>query len=583
MERRLAAILMTDIVGYSRLIGLDEEGTIARQTVHREEIIEPTVTADRGRIVNTTGDGLLVEFTSVVDAVRCAVRVQQKLVEHELDLPEDQRIWYRMGINLGDVVIDGNDILGDGVNVAARLEGLAEPGGICISGTVHDELLGKVDVVFKDAGEQTVKNIARPVRVWRWQAGPTALISNDIVMPPQLPAKPSIVALPFANLSGDPEQEYFVDGITEDIITALSRLRWLFVIARNSSFTYKRHAIDVKQVASEMGVRYVLEGSVRKAGDRLRVTAQLSEADAGNQIWAERYDRKLEDIFDLQDEMTAMIVGALEPEIGAAERDRAKRRAPDNLDAWDRYQCGLWHLWRYTRDDSREAEALFESAISLDSEFGSAHSGIALVLYNQVLFGWTDDAERSFDRALEAAQKAVLLDDKDAIAHFSLGRLHALQGRFDAAIAEERKAIDCNPNLALAYWGLGMALAWSGRPREALPYCLKAIRQSPHDPAMWVFENLTGMAHLQLREHSEAIKWFTSANQYQSASFWASLNLAVAFVETDQLDKARTALDAARKLQPRLSVAVIKKLIRHIDPDYLDRYFIALARIGLTD
>ena len=315
MERRLAAILLTDMVGYSRLMGLDEEGTIARQKAHREEIIDPNLSAHGGRIVKTTGDGLLVEFPSVVDAVKCAVEVQEVMAGRDTDVPDDRRIQYRIGINLGDIVIDGDDILGDGVNVAARLEGLAKPGGVCISGTVYDQLAGKVDFDFEDAGEQAIKNVPRPVRVWHWHTGQDVRRSNDVSEPPALPNKPSIAVLPFDNMSGDPEQEYFADGMTEDIITELSRFEDLFVISRNSSFAYKAQQTDAKAVAHELGVHFILEGSVRKAGQRVRITAQLINGQDGGHVWAERYDGALEDVFDLQEQVTSQVVGSIWPQI----------------------------------------------------------------------------------------------------------------------------------------------------------------------------------------------------------------------------------------------------------------------------
>ena len=405
--------------------------------------------------------------------------------------------------------------------------------------------------------------------------------SPSTVLP--LPDKPSIAVLPFDNMSGDPEQEYFSDGITEDIITALSKFRWFFVIARNSSFTYKGKSVDVKQVARELGVRYMLEGSVRKAGSRVRISAQLIDAQTGNHVWAERYDRELADIFDLQDEMTATIVGAIEPELGGAERARAKRKPPDNLDAWDRYQRGLWHLWRYNRDDYGEAEKLFQASIDLDPGFGPAYAGVAYLLNSSVIFGWTDAPDQTLGRALRAGQRAVSSDDKDPFAHFALGRTLTLQGDFETAIAELEKAIDLNPNLALAYYGLGFALAWSGRAREALPHFHKAIRQSPHDPALWTFETMAGFAHIQLGEYAEAVEWLKKAARHPNSIFWPNLNLAVAFVEQEEWDKARAAMDAELELQPDLSVTAVAAMLGSLHPDWKDRFLDALRKAGLPE
>ncbi len=397
-----------------------------------------------------------------------------------------------------------------------------------------------------------------------------------------LPDKPSIAVLAFDNLSGDPDQEYFADGIAEDIITALSKFRWFFVIARNSSFTYKGKSVDVKQVARELGVRYVLEGSVRKAGSRVRISAQLIDGQTGNHVWAVRYDRELADIFELQDEMTATIVGAIEPELGAAERDRAKRKPPDNLDAWDRYQQGLWHLWRYTREDADEAEKLFQSAIDLDPGFGPAYAGVGYLHYYQLFLGWTDAPDQTLGRALRAGQQAVSLDDKDAVAHFVLGRVHMMQGDFEAAIAETEKAIDLNPNFAIAYCGLGLALNWSGRAREALPHLHRAIRQSPHDPALWLFETIAGYAHIQLGEYAAAVEWLRKAARHPNSSFMPNLYLSVAFVEQEESGKARAAMDAALQLQPNLSLTAVAAMFRPMS-DLKDRFLDSLRKAGLPD
>ncbi len=582
MERRLAAILAADVVGYTRLMGADETGTLRRLTELRQQVLEPLIAEHRGRVVKLMGDGLLVEFASVVDALTCAVAWQNGVTAREADTDEERRLQFRIGINIGDIIVEGDDIHGDGVNIAARLEGQAEPGGICLSGDAYRQAKGKVEIDFEDLGERDLKNVAEPFRVYRIAGVSSGTgAASPAREPLPLPDKPSIAVLPFDNMSGDPDQEYFADGIAEDIITALSKFRWFFVIARNSSFTYKGKSVDVKQVAEELGVRYVLEGSVRKAGSRVRISAQLIDAATGNHVWAERYDRELADIFDLQDEMTAIIVGAIEPELGSAERDRAKRKPPENLDAWDRYQRGLWHLWRFTRDDYGEAERLFQSAIDLDPGFGPAYAGVAYLFTLRVIFGWTDTPDQTLGRALRAGQLAVSTDDKDPFAHFALGRVQTLQGEFETAIAELEKAIDLNPNLALAYYGLGFALSWSGRAREALPHIHKAIRQSPHDPLLWRFENMAGVAHVQLGEYVEAVEWLRKAARHPNAAFWPNLHLVVAFVEQEEWDKARAAMDAALQLQPDLSLTVVAAIIRQFHLDYKDRILSALRKAGL--
>ena len=378
--RRLAAILAADVAGYSRLIGADEAGTLGRLRTLRAEVIDPALTTHHGRLVKTTGDGLLVEFGSVVDALHAAIAVQAGMAERNAAVPQDQRIEFRMGLNVGDVVVENGDIFGDGVNVAARLEGLAEPGGICVSARVQEDATGKLELHFEDMGEQQLKNIARPVRVYRARDRdiPRGQPSSALPQPLPLPDKPSIAVLPFANMSSDPEQEFFADGIAEDVITALSRYPSLFVIARNSLFTYKGRAINVKQVGRELGVRYVLEGSLRKAGNRVRVTAQLIEAETGNHTWAERYDRDLADIFALQDDITEPVVIAVAPAIDDAERRRAMRKPPRDLNAWSAYQRGLWHFSKGTADDNTFAEGFFQQAIDLDPSFAGVTRGLPL-------------------------------------------------------------------------------------------------------------------------------------------------------------------------------------------------------------
>ena len=383
IERRLAAILAADVVGYSRLMGKDDAGTLTAVKALRKELFAPKVVEHHGRIVKLMGDGALVEFPSVVDAVECAVAVQRGVAARNAGVPEDKCIALRIGVNLGDIIIEGNDIYGDGVNVAARLQELATPGGIALSATAHEHAMAKVDIGFRDGGEHDLKNIAKPVRVWRWSEGEAATVDEAAPLP--LPDKPSLAVLPFTNMSGDPEQEYFSDGITEDIITELSRFRSLFVIARNSSFHYKGQSPKVQDVGRELGVQYVVEGSVRKAGNRARITAQLVEAASGNHLWAERYDRDLDDIFAVQDEVTNAIVTAIEPTLGSAERDRARRKPTGRLDAWESYQRGLWHTYRNTAADNTEAQVFFRRAIELDPDFAPAHAGLAHAIYLSVL------------------------------------------------------------------------------------------------------------------------------------------------------------------------------------------------------
>src|SRR5258707_10417757 len=494
IHRRLAAILAADVAGYSRLMGADEEGTLAALKILRRELADPSIKEHRGRIVKSTGDGLLVEFASVVDAVRCAVEVQGEMIERNAGVPAERRIEFRIGINLGDIIIDKKDIFGDGVNVAARLEALAEPGGICVSRVVRDQVRDKLGFTFEDMGEHEVKNIMRPLRVDRVRlaaeaASSSARSSHPATGPssaPPLPDKPSVAVLPFTNMSGDPEQEFVSDGIAEDVITALSRYPSLFVIARNSSYTYKRTAVDVKQVGRELGVRYVLEGSVRKAGNRIRVTAQLVETGAGNHVWAERYDRDLADIFAVQDEIAEALTTALTPAIADAELRRAMRKPPESLDVWAAYQRGLWHLSKANSDDDAIAEKFFRQAIDLDPTFAGSHSALALLqLQAAAIYQKLDLIEAQFSAEV-LARRAIALDGADAEARSCLGWALQARGDLEGALAEIEQALAMSPNLAIAHAQRGATLIFSGRPKEGLAAVETCIRLDPRDPFMAV-------------------------------------------------------------------------------------------------
>jgi adenylate cyclase len=487
-KRKLAAILVADIAGYSQLMGADEEGTLARLKVLRSELIDPKNKQHHGRVVKTTGDGILIEFLSVVDALRCAIEIQQAMVERNTDVPEEKRIEFRVGVNLGDVIIEGRDLYGDGVNIAARLETLAEPGGICISRTVLTHARDKVPFDVEDAGEQTLKNIARPVHVYHIIVDPSRRPHRA---KPELPAlalpdKPSVAVLPFTNMSGDAEQEFVSDGIAEDVITALSHYPSLFVIARNSSFTYKGRAIDVKQVGRELGVRYVLEGSVRKAANRIRVTAQLVEAATGNHVWAERYDRDLADIFAVQDELTEALTTAMAPAIADAELKRAMRKPPGSLDAWAAYQRGLWHLSKATPDDDATAQDFFRQAIDLDPNFGGGYSALALTQLQTAAIYQSLDLATAQRSAETLARRAVALDGADAEARSCLGWALQARGEADGALAEIERALAMSPNLAIAHGHRGPTLIFAGRPKEGLAALQTCIRLDPRDPYLAV-------------------------------------------------------------------------------------------------
>jgi len=588
MERRLAAIMAADMVGYSRLMAADETGTIARQKTHRTALIDPKIAQYGGRIVKTTGDGMLVEFPSVVDAVQCAVEIQRAMPEREGKTPSNNRIRYRFGINLGDIVIDDNDILGDGVNIAARLEGLSEPGGLCISDVVYQNIVGKLDLNFDDLGEQTLKNMERKVRVWKWTNMDCSTVHESEAAPVSLPLpdKPSIAVLPFTNMSGDPEQEYFSDGITEDIITELSRFRSLFVIARNSSFQYKGQSSRVQEIGRELGVQYVVEGSVRRAGNRIRITVQVVEAASGNHIWAERYDRDLDDIFSLQDEMTQTIVGAVEPALGAAERDRAARKPPESLDAWETYQRGLWHLLNFTRDDNAAAQLLLRRAQTLDPRFATAYAFEAYSHYLDAMLGFAEAPEKSLKSALTAAKKALALDDKDPVAYFAAGRVYMMLGKHDASVAELRTAVALNPSFALAHHGLGCALMLSGQLEEAAEELDKAIRLSPRDPVLWGMMCFHSLNCSLMHQYEAAAKWARRViHEPRSAGggYWPYAVLAAALGNLGQTKQAREALGDALERKPDLSLSYLEETLPTKEPGGLAPYLDGLHKAGLTE
>ncbi len=484
VERRLAAILAADVAGSCRLIGIDEEGTLARLKALRRTLFDPKIAEHHGRVVKNTGDGAIAEFASVVDAVRCADEIQRGMAEQNIDVPQDKRIELRIGIHVGDIIIEENDIFGDGVNIAVRLEGIAEPGGISISDDARRQIRGKVDITFEDLGSQSLKNIAEPMRVWRVPYGrampavPTRLRVDGAAL--TLPDKPSIAVLPFINMSGDPEQEYFADGMVEDIITALSRFKALFVIARNSSFTYKGRAVDVKQVGRELGVRYVLEGSVRKAANRVRITGQLVDAATGAHLWSERFDGGLGDIFDLQDQVTESVVGAIAPALEKAEIERAKRKPTESLDAYALYLRGLARLYQFgNRQANAEALRLFNSAIELDPDFASAYARAAFCYVSAKANGWISVTGNEIAEVTRLAQRAVELGKDDAIALAASGWALAFVVRdLEVGAGLVDRALVLNSNSAEA-WSLGgWVKNWLGEPEAAIERFARAMRLS---------------------------------------------------------------------------------------------------------
>ena len=590
LNRRLAAIVAADVVGYTRLMEADEAVTLARLKELRRDVFDPTTERFGGRIFKNTGDGALAEFPSAVDAVQCMIDIQRELGERNAELPEDQRFVLRVGISLGDVIVDGDDLYGNGVNVAARMETLAETGGICVSSTVHEHAAGAIDIAFEDLGPQQVKNIERPVQAFRlnFEAGvmttsiPTSEISEPGA-PLALPEKPSIAVLPFQNMSGDAEQEFFADGMAEDIITTLSHYRSLFVIARNSTFAYKGQSPDLRELSRELGVRYVLEGSVRKGGNRIRVTAQLIEGATGNHIWAKHYDRELDDIFELQDEMTQAIVAAIGPEIDQAERDRAQRLPPDSLDTWEAYQRGLWHLYRFTRDDNAEAQALFKRASAAASNFAPSRSALAHALYYAFMHGYLEDRAGALQEARAAGREAVAIDPKDADAHFGLGRILYLFRELDASIDAFEAAIALNPNFAPAYLGLGSVVMWSGEFKRGIEVVDMAIRLSPHDPLMWTFLTVKGMALFGLGRNAEAEESMRQATR-QATLPWTPYCLHAAVLGfMGKEAEARRALSAALKVKPDLSIGHMREIMPYRHPEHLEMILDGASKAGLTD
>ena len=581
-QRRLAAIVSADVVGYSRLMGVDEAGTHARLKARFSELVGPLIAEYGGRVVKLMGDGLLAEFPSVVDAVSWAIDVQTKVGELEADGRNDQRIEYRVGVNLGDVIVDGDDIFGDGVNIAARLQEIAEPGGICISEKVHGEVHGKLRVEFADGGAQQVKNIAQPIHVWQWPTNNigAALLPVTDGAPLPLPDKPSIAVLPFANMSGDLDQEYFADGITEDIITNLSQIRWLFVIARNSSFVFKDKAVDVRQVSRELGVRYVLEGSVRKAGNKIRITAQLIDATTSAHLWAQRYDRDLTDIFAVQDEITQNVAGAIEPEILAAEGLRARERSEEDLDAWDLVMRAASTHWKMTKEDSDEAIAQLERAVEIYPDYGPACSQLAFSLLFAGHMGWRD-LEAARQKAELFAKKAISIDDHDAGAHITLGYMHAINRLANEAVLEFTKAIELNPNFAVAYGWRGFTLAHAGRSQEAIADIDLAIRLGPKDPQNAIFFAAAGVAHLIAERIDEAIACAEESIRIRPGFIAGHRVLCAALAEGGRLGKAQTVLAQIKELHPDVTVALLRETLPYSSPEVLDIFVGGLCKAGL--
>jgi TolB-like protein len=579
VERRLTAILAADVAGYSRLTGLDEEGTHARLQDHLRSLVDPKIAEHRGRVVKNTGDGLLAEFSSVVDAVRCALDVQRRMAERNAAVPEEKRIAFRIGINVGDIMIDRGDIFGDGVNVAARLEGIADPGGICISEAAYWQVRGKLELIFDGMSEQKLKNISEPVRVYRVRPSGAAATTRPSL---PLPDKPSIAVLPFENMSGDPEQEYFADGIVEEIITALSRFRQLFVIARNSTFTYKGRAVDVKQVGCELGVRYVLEGSVRKSANRVRITGQLVDTIMGAHIWADRFDGALEDIFDLQDQMSAMIVGALAPKLEQAEIERARRKPTESLDAYDYYLRGMASFHQGNRKATAEALELFNKAIQLDPGFASAYAMAAWCYYIPLSF-WTAGREEALE-AERLARLAARLGTDDATALCIAGFVVAsIAHDFDMGVAMVSRALVLNPNLVTAWFLSGWVRVLNGEPDVAIEHFSRAERLSPFDPFIWGVHVGTAYAHFFAGRHDQALSAVEQGLRDMPDYRPALTIVAASSALTGATDRAQRAIARIRELDPTRCISELKKRMPFRQPEHTARLIEGLRKAGLPE
>ena len=549
VERKLAAIFAADIAGYSRLMARDEVGTLARLKRCRA-IIDRLIASHHGRIFNTAGDSVVADFASAVDAVQCAVAVQAAIVTENAGGTVNEPMQFRIGVHVGDVMVDGDNLLGDGVNIAARLEALAEPGAICISATARDHIGNKLPLAFDDVGDQKVKNIDQAIRVYRVQV--EKLPAQPVAALP-LPDKPSIAVLPFANMSGDPEQEYFADGMVEEISTALSRIRWFFVIARNSTFTYKGHAVDVKQVGCELGVRYVLEGSVRKSGNRIRITAQLVEAATGNHVWAERYDRDLADIFAVQDEITERVVAAIEPELYAAEHVRSQSKPPDSLDGWECVIRALSLIGQGTRDENTEAEALCRRAIAVAPGYGRAHSLLAWALLRRTV--WSGDLQTVVPEISAETQTALAIDDRDPWAHLAQGMLQQRLGHPGEAARSARRALELNPNFALAHAFLASALGRQGAYQKAVNCAEHALRLSPRDRLVGYYASLAmAQVHFAGERYPECVIWtrnmIEKSPEYLPGHFFLTAALAMA----GDLAAAAEARGTLLRLRPEFSL-----------------------------
>lgn len=575
MIRRLSAILAADVVDYSRLVGENQAKALKALRDMRREVFEPEVSRHDGNIIKHMGDGWIVEFNSVTDAVACAIDIQMRLSDHEI-------ISLRAGIHIGEVFFEDQDIFGDGINIAARLEALSKPSEIMISDNAYQVLDESSATALICVGVKQLKNIKRPTKLWRWSESENFNgISKEIRQSFIDSKKPSIAVLSFENHTGDPSQEYFSDGISEDIITALSKIHWLLVIARNSTFTYKGSTAEPARVAQELGVRYVLEGSLRRSADKLRVTAQLVDGSTGNTVWAERYDRQLDDIFAVQDEITETIAGRIDSEIRASEMNLARRMHPTSLDAWEIYQKGMWHVYKRTVEDNKKARNLFQDAIEQDTGFALAYAGLAETYYVDLRHKFGGDRTDLLKKGISAGERATSLDDMEGITHYSLGRMLMIAGEGGRAISELERAVALNPSFAHGYLGLGAAMAWFGQGAKGISKLEMAMRLSPHDPLFWVMETYISLCHINIRDFQQAEFWARRSVNSRPENFGSHAFLVTALVARGQLEMAQEAMDRALKMKPDLSQSNLSELLRDLNPDDLALCLDAVKSAGL--
>ena len=588
VERRLAAVLATDVAGYSRLMGRDEERTLAQLKTFRKTLVEPGIATHRGRIVKTTGDGMLVEFASAVDAARCAVEVQRRMAEQNAGVPLDLRIEFRIGIHVGDILIDDNDIFGDGVNIAARLEGIAEPGGICISDDAHRQIRGKIDTAFDDIGEQILKNIAEPMRVWRirlaGEAAPAIRSGSSPIRVQDLalPDKPSIAVLPFENMSAEAGQDYLADGIVEAITAALSCIRSFFVIARSSAFAYKGRAKNARDIGKQLGVAYLLEGSVQKAGNRLRIIVQLIETDGGAHVWSSRFDGAIDEFFDLEDRITEQVAGALQPSIRVAEIERSRRKRPQDLGSYDYTMRAMPHVWALEKDESVKALELLERALAIDPEYPLALSLAGWCHAQQSVYNWADDIAASQAMARSLAERAAEMSGDDPVILAVLGAVHTFVRNHGTARVLLERAVTLDPNAAWAWSRLGWIENYADQPQKAIGDFERALRLSPIDPMN--FNNYVGIgsAHEVAQEYHEAAAFYRRALEERPNASWIYRNLASVLSGAGRVEEAKQAFAKLMRCYPDLTIAKFKQAMV-FSPTVLNRMSENLRELGLPD